>query len=202
VQQLVAHPLVLDVADAALWERKSTFQLHLTQVISIDPGAPAQQLHRDHWCFDFFHFPPEVDVELATIWALTDFDEENGATRVVPDSHRTTGMNYTETDTEPAEMPRGSVVFYLGGCVHGGGANRSDRVRTGVNVDYALGWLRQEENQYLSVPPEIARTLPEPIQRLMGYGLGAYALGYIDDARDPIELLRGERTTESSFVVR
>ena len=52
-------------------------------------------------------------------------------------------------------MPCGSVVLYLGGCVHGGGANESDRVRTGVNIDYALGWLRQEENQYLSVPPEI-----------------------------------------------
>jgi ectoine hydroxylase-related dioxygenase (phytanoyl-CoA dioxygenase family) len=203
-QQLVAHPLVLDVVDRTLWESKSSYQLHLTQAISLGPGAAAQQLHRDHWCFDFFPFPVDVDVEVSTIWAMTDFTEANGATRVVPDSHRTTGMPYTDTDAEPAEMPAGSVVMYVGGCVHGGGANRSDDVRTGVNVDYVLGWLRQEENQYLSVPRDVARDLPEDIQRLMGYRLGAFALGYIDDLRDPIEVLRdgGEGPGPGSFAVR
>ena len=88
-------------------------------------------------------------------------------------------------------MPRGSVVLYTGRTVHGGGANRSDSWRTGINVDYVLGWLRQEENQYLSVPLDVVRDLPERVQRLMGYGLGAYALGYIDDVRDPITLVRG-----------
>jgi ectoine hydroxylase-related dioxygenase (phytanoyl-CoA dioxygenase family) len=113
-------------------------------------------------------------------------------------------MPYTDTDAEPAEMPAGSVVMYVGGCVHGGGANRSDDVRTGINVDYVLGWLRQEENQYLSVPRDVARDLPEDIQRLMGYRLGAFALGYIDDLRDPIEVLRdgGEGPGPGSFAVR
>jgi ectoine hydroxylase-related dioxygenase (phytanoyl-CoA dioxygenase family) len=181
---------------------KTTFQLHLTQAISIGPGAPAQQLHRDHWCFDFHAFPAGVDVEVATIWALTDFTTTNGATRIVPDSHRTEGMPFTDADTEAAVMPRGSVVLYVGSTVHGGGANQSDAVRVGVNVDYALGWLRQEENQYLSVPPEIAARLPEPVQRLMGYAMGGYALGYIDDARDPLCALHPDRTSGSSFDVR
>ena len=77
----------------------------------------------------------------------------------------------------------------------------TDAVRTGINVDYTLGWLRQEENQYLSVPQEIAARLPEDVQRLMGYDYGAYALGYIDDARDPIAALDPDRVTPSSFAV-
>jgi hypothetical protein len=191
-RELIAHPLVLDVADRVLWDRKTTFQLHLTQAITIGPGSEPQHLHRDQWCFDFFPFPPDIDVELGTMWAVSDFTEANGATRIVPDSHLSDDpRSFTPADTEPAEMPRGSVVLYSGRTVHGGGANTTDADRTGVNVDYVLGWLRQEENQYLAVPPEVARRLPERIQRLMGYGLGAYALGYVDDLRDPLDVLRG-----------
>ncbi len=200
--ELIAHPTVLAIVDGVLDEKKTTFQLHLTQAISIGPDAPAQQLHRDHWCFDFHAFPVGLDVEVATMWALTDFTEANGATRIVPDSHRTEGMPYTDADTEPAVMPRGSVVLYAGSAVHGGGANRTDDVRVGINVDYSLGWLRQEENQYLSVPPEIAAALPERVQRLMGYAMGGYALGYIDDARDPLCALLPDRESRPSFDVR
>jgi ectoine hydroxylase-related dioxygenase (phytanoyl-CoA dioxygenase family) len=189
--EMVAHPLVLDVCDQVLWERKTTFQLHLTQAITIGPGAEAQYLHRDQWCFDFFPFPDDVQVEVSTIWALDDFTEANGATRVIPGSHLASDpRGYTPDDTIPAVMPRGSVVLYTGRTVHGGGANTSDGTRTGVNVDYVLGWLRQEENQYLSVPIDVVRTLPERVQRLMGYDMGAYALGYIDDVRNPMALLR------------
>lgn len=199
---LVAHPLVLGVADAVLWPEKTTTQLHLTQAISIGPGEPAQQLHRDQWCFDFFPFPEDVQVELGTMWALTDFTEANGATRVAPGSHlpgEDPGTVRPE-DTVPAEMPRGSVVLYTGRTVHGGGANATDDHRTGINVDYVLGWLRQEENQYLSVPPEIARTLPEDVQRLIGYSMGAYALGYVDDLRDPLDVLHdGPAASAPSF---
>ena len=187
---LVAHPLVLDVVDRTLWPKKTTFQLHLTQSIAIGPGGPAQMLHRDHWCFDVFPFPRDVDVEVSTIWALTDFTEERGATRVVPDSHRTPDeRKYTFDESVPAEMPRGSVVLYLGSTVHGGGANRSDDVRIGINVDYVLGWLRQEENQYLSYTLDEVRAMPEQLQRLIGYEPGAYALGYVDGGRSPMTLL-------------
>jgi hypothetical protein len=195
---LIAHPLVLEVLDGVLGVEKSTplglsktaYQLHLTQAISIGPGEPAQPLHRDQWCFDFHPFPSDLDVEVSSIWALTDFHEVNGATRIVPNSHRESGMPFGPADTEPAVMPRGSIVLYLGSTVHGGGANASQQVRTGVNVDYSLGWLRQEENQYLSVPREVAVALPERVQRLMGYAMSSYALGYIDDTRDPIAALR------------
>ena len=68
-------------------------------------------------------------------------------------------------------------------------------MRYGLNLTYALGWLRQEENQYLSVPLEIARTLPDPLLRLIGYARGAYALGYVDDVRDPLDALRGRASS-------
>jgi ectoine hydroxylase-related dioxygenase (phytanoyl-CoA dioxygenase family) len=199
--EMVAHPTVLTVVDAVLGRKDTKYQLHLTQAISIGPGAAAQQLHRDHWCFNFHRFPVDLDVEVATIWALCDFTDANGATRVIPDTHRTEGLEYEHADSVPAQMPRGSVVLYLGGTVHGGGANTTDRVRTAINVDYSLGWLRQEENQYLSVPRDVAESLPEPVQRLMGYDYGAYALGYVDDVRDPITSLRADRSSASSFAV-
>jgi len=192
---MVAHPLILDVVDQTLWPKKTTFQLHLTQSIAIGPGSPAQMIHRDQWCFDFFPFPADVDVEVSSIWALEDFTEENGATRVVPDSHRLpNGVRFTFEESSPAEMPRGSVVLYLGSTFHGGGANNSDRVRIGINVDYVLGWLRQEENQYLSYTLDEVRGFPERVQRLVGYEAGAYALGYIDGGRSPMELLHPARS--------
>jgi ectoine hydroxylase-related dioxygenase (phytanoyl-CoA dioxygenase family) len=170
----------------------TSFQLHLTQVIAIGPGEPMQRIHRDQWAFDFFPFPRGYEVQCNTIWALTDFTAANGATRVLPGSHRLDdGLDFREEDTEPAEMPAGSVLFYTGSLYHGGGANRSADVRAGINITYAVSWLRQEENQYLSCPPEIARELPDDLLRLMGYARGAYALGYVDDLRDPLEALKG-----------
>jgi len=191
-RELIAHPLILDTVDKVLWPQKTTFQLHLTQVITIGPNSPAQQLHRDQWCFDFFEFPDDLQVEVGTMFALDDFTEANGATRVALGSHREQVdlKNASTFATVPAEMPAGSIVLYTGRTVHGGGANTSDADRIGINIDYAVGWLRQEENQYLSVPLDVARELPDDIQRLMGYRQGAYALGYIDDSRDPIEVLR------------
>ena len=189
---MVANPLVLDVAESVLSPYASSFQLHLTQIIAIGPGSPEQPLHRDQWCFDFFPFPEDMDVEVSTIWALDDFTEENGATRIIPGSMLDPKEACADVHrTVPATMPKGSVVLYSGRTIHGGGANRSERIRHALNVDYVLGWLRQEENQYLSCPPEVARTLPERVQKLAGYSLGAYALGYVDDVRDPRDYLAG-----------
>ena len=198
-QEFIAHPLVLGAVDAVLGPNATNYQLHLTQIIAIGPDSAAQPLHRDQWCFDFFPFPPEMDVEVSTIWALDDFTEENGATRIIPYSLLDPRESVAdEHRTVQAVMPKGSVVLYSGRTIHGGGANRSARVRHALNVDYVLGWLRQEENQYLSCPPDVARHLPVHIQKLAGYTMGAYALGYVDDVRDPMALLSGA-TGASSF---
>jgi ectoine hydroxylase-related dioxygenase (phytanoyl-CoA dioxygenase family) len=189
-RELVMHPTSLG-ATAALLAEATKFQLHLTQAIAIGPGQPAQPLHRDQWAFDFFPFPAGFDVQCNTIWAMTDFTEENGATRIVPGSNRVeNSTRFTHDDTVPAEMTKGSVLFYSGSVFHGGGANKSDDVRIGLNITYTLGWLRQEENQYLAVPREVVDDLPIDLLRIMGYDRGAYALGYIDDLRDPIEAVR------------
>jgi ectoine hydroxylase-related dioxygenase (phytanoyl-CoA dioxygenase family) len=189
-RELIMHPLVLDAVRLVLGHVAS-FQLHLTQVIAIGPGEPAQMIHRDQWAYDFFPFPKGYEAQCNTIWAMTDFSEENGATRVIPGSnHLDDRLEFVETDTLPAEMAKGSVLFYTGSLYHGAGANRSDSTRYGVNITYNCAWLRQEENQYLSVPLEIARTLPVDLLRLMGYARGAYALGYVDDLRDPITVVR------------
>jgi ectoine hydroxylase-related dioxygenase (phytanoyl-CoA dioxygenase family) len=188
-RELVMHPLILGAAGDLL-SHATSFQLHLTQVIAIGPGEPVQAIHRDQWAFDFFPFPKNYEVQFNTIWALTDFTEENGATRVIPGSnHFEDKLRFTEADTIPAEMRRGSVLVYNGSVYHGGGANRSDATRVGINITYNLSWLRQEENQYLAVPFDVARTLPIELLKLIGYRRGAYALGYVDDLRDPIEVI-------------
>ena len=174
----------------------------ITQLIAIGPDEPAQTVHRDQWAFDFFPFPSGYAVQCNTLWAMTDFTALNGATRVIPGSQWFEDkQRFEEGDTVPAEMTRGSVLFYTGALYHGGGANRSSAVRVGVNITYARAWLRQEENQYLSVPAEVARTLDDDLLRLMGYARGAYALGYVDDLRDPLAVLRGE-TAGMGFTAR
>jgi ectoine hydroxylase-related dioxygenase (phytanoyl-CoA dioxygenase family) len=190
---LAAHPTVLGALDRVLGDHATSYQLHLTQIIEIGPGEPAQLVHRDQWAFDFFPFPAGFEVECHTMWAMSDFTEENGATRLIPGSHRWEDkLRPTVDETVPAEMPKGSVLFYLGSVYHGGGANRSSTARRGVNVGYTLSWLRQEENQYLACPPEVAREHPEDLARLAGYRRGAYALGYYGDLRDPYDAVRGE----------
>lgn len=191
-REVIMNQRILDTA-ALVLKHATTFQLHVTEVISIGPGETAQFLHRDQWAFDLFPFPQGHDVTFATMWALSDFTADNGATRVIPGSHKLENeLHFEHADTEPAEMQAGSVLLYLGSIYHGGGANCTESDRTGLIVHYCLGWLRQEENQYLSVPTNILKTLPEDLLRLMGYSKGAYSLGFIDGGRDPIVAVRPE----------
>ncbi len=188
-RELVMHPTVLGAVGTVL-EKASAFQLHLTQIISVHPGEPAQKLHQDEVAWDFFPFPLDYNIQCNLLWALTDYTEEMGATRVVPGSHLSTRKNYTQEDTLPAVMKRGSALFYTGKIFHGAGANKSDRIRQAINITYAVGWVRQEENQYLSTPIEIARTLPDDLLKVMGYQLGCFSLGYVRDGEDPMVAIR------------
>jgi ectoine hydroxylase-related dioxygenase (phytanoyl-CoA dioxygenase family) len=192
VRRIVTHPTVIDTMSLVLGDHASSIQIDLTQMVDIGPGSPAQEIHRDQWSFDRYPFPRGFEVECGTMWAVTEFTEDVGATRVVVGSHRWE-EDPSEVDTSlstGAVMSRGSVLLYLGSVYHGGGANTAtDAHRIGINVGYSLGWLRQEENQFLACPPEIARTLPEGLLRLMGYQRGAFALGYVGDMRDPLDWL-------------
>ena len=187
---VILDPTVLGVADRAL-AHATNYQLHCTQIIDVGPGSNPQPIHRDQWAFDFFPFPKGFDSTFSTMWALTDFTAENGATRVVPgsrqDEHR---KQFAPEDALPAEMKSGSVLLYTGSLYHGGGENQSDGHRVGLIVHYSLAWLRQEENQYLGCPQEVLDELPEQLLRLMGYAKGSYSLGFIDGGQDPIVAVR------------
>jgi ectoine hydroxylase-related dioxygenase (phytanoyl-CoA dioxygenase family) len=192
-RDLVMHPTVVSTVQQFL-SHVTAVQLHLTQLITISPGETAQKLHRDQMAFDFYPFPPSYHVQCNTMWALTDFTAENGATQVLPGSSSwPDDAPFEPGDVMQAEMARGSVLFYDGKVLHGGGANRSTADRQGINITYSVGWVRQEENQFLAVSPEVARTLDDDLLRMMGYQQGAFALGYVGDLQDPLAHLRGER---------
>lgn len=190
VRELVMHPLVTQTVGDFL-SHATAVQLLLTQIITIRPGETKQKLHRDQMMFDLYPFEVDYHVQCNTMWALTDFTAENGATHICPDTSTMTDEQAASVDSIQAEMQRGSVLFYEGKVLHGGGANSSTRPREGVNITYGVGWVRQEENQYLACPPEIARTLSDDILQMMGYHQGAFSLGYVGDQQDPLAVLRG-----------
>jgi len=187
-REVVTHPTVMALCDRVLLPHCARYQLNFSGVMHLEPGAKAQVLHRDGSLYPLRHpHPPTI---MPAMWALTDFTADNGATQVVPGSH------LWEHDREPyadevvnTEMPAGSVLIYTGGTYHGGGQNRSNTVRTGMALQYSLGWLRQEENQYLANPPEVAKTYPERLQRLVGYDYGGPYLGFFngDDPHRALE---------------
>ena len=180
---LIAHPRVMEVADAVLRPHCESYRIGSCTAIEIYPGEKDQALHRDD---DFYPIRyPNVEFQLSAMWALDDFTLENGATRVAPGSNDLRAVSsVAQADIVQAVMPRGSVLYYLGSTIHGGGANRSQAPRSGLINTYSLGWLRQEENQYLSVPREIADSYPEQVRRLMGYQAHGRYLGVYPDDPD------------------
>ena len=145
--RLIRHPTILGAVESFL-DHASAYQLMLTQVISIYPGEKAQGLHQDENAWDYFPFPADYHVQCNTLWALSDYTADMGATRIVPGSHLPGApTEFTDADCLQAEMTRGSVLLYSGKIWHSGGANRSDRVRKAININYAVGWVRQEGNQ-------------------------------------------------------
>jgi ectoine hydroxylase-related dioxygenase (phytanoyl-CoA dioxygenase family) len=180
VREMVLHPIVTAICDHFLRPTAPDgYQLHVTAALNVAPGARAQVLHREEDPFTIFPLPrPHLIV--ATMWAITDFRAENGATLLVPGSHRwTADRQPTPDEILAAEMPAGSVLFWLGGTLHGAGANVSDEWRYGVILTYSAAWLRQEENQYLDVPPDLAATLSPELRRMIGYTMNG-ALGFHD----------------------
>lgn len=166
---LVAHDMVTEVADAILLPHCESYRIGSMTAIEVCPGQEDQDLHRDNCIYPVSL--PGMEMLISVMWALTDFTGENGATRVVPGSHRHISMG-EDIDTSgvvQAVMPKGSALFYLGSTMHGAGENRSAAPRLGLINTYSLGWLRQEVNQYLSVPRELAREYDDRMRALLGY---------------------------------
>ena len=156
--------------------------------IAIGPGESIQPVHSDDQVIGLPR--PHPPLVCNTMWALTDFTEENGATRIVPGSHRFDhAPEYGKpVETIPAVMKKGSVLVWHGSLWHGGGANRSAERRVGIASNYCAGFIRQQENQQLGVPRDVAKNFPKKLQRMLGYGVFRSLIGHIDKS-DPIGLL-------------
>jgi ectoine hydroxylase-related dioxygenase (phytanoyl-CoA dioxygenase family) len=201
---VMMHPVLLGLCDRILLPSCARYQLNLGHLLQRGPGSDEQWLHRDELVWS--DVPrPHPELQLASVVALVDFTRENGATRVVPGSHRAAdrwlppseqmaGPRPDPDELAYAEMPAGSAVVYVGGTIHAGGANTTDVQRRGAHLSYCLGWLRTEENNYLAVPPPVAAKLPREAQELLGYAVhdsiarGGGYLGMVD-MHDPVELL-------------
>ncbi|HIK76763.1 MAG TPA: mitomycin antibiotic biosynthesis protein [Gammaproteobacteria bacterium] len=184
-RDLALNPLVINVTKQYLEPFADGYQLHFTSAVSIGPSETKQVLHRDRGIWGGY-LPRKIEPLMSTIWAVTEFTRDNGATQIVPGSHKwEKERKPDDTEIAYAEMNPGSVLLYTGTVLHGGGANKTaSEIRTGVFLHYALNWLRQEENQYLSCPPEIAKELSSELRSLIGYAKGGYVLGFYSDPYD------------------
>jgi len=165
--ELIGHPRVMEIADAVLLPHCINYQLGSATAIEILPGENKQLLHTDDAIYPLR--VPGLQLQVSAMWPLVDFTLENGATRVVLGSHAVSEPSMEKPEVIQAPMSKGSVLFYLGTTLHGGGANQSAAARAGLINTYSLGWLRAEENHFLMVPREIADGYPDRIRRLLGY---------------------------------
>ena len=176
---LVAHPISRQVCDTHLMPNSEFgYQLHVTAALEVGPGARRQELHREEDSFTFFP-EPRPNIIVASMWAVSDFRADNGATLLVPGSHTWPADRVAEpAEVVSAEMPAGSVLYWMGGLLHGAGANTSEGWRYGVILTYSLGWVRQEENQYLNVSRQRFAELTPELRQIVGLdmyrGLGFY----------------------------
>jgi ectoine hydroxylase-related dioxygenase (phytanoyl-CoA dioxygenase family) len=176
-EQVPVHANVLPLVEHVLDESPLISSL---SSIAIDPGEVAQPIHADD---QIMPMPkPHVATVCNSMWALTDFTEENGATRLVPGSHLADGSpDYGKPyDSVPAEMEAGSVLVWHGSLWHGGGANRTDRRRVGLAMNYCAGWIRQQENQQLGIPLDVAAGFGARLRELCGFGVYHGLIGHID----------------------
>lgn len=191
-QQVPTNPGTLEIVEGVLDEGCLISSL---SSVAIAPGERAQPIHSDEQIISLPR--PHQALVCNSMWALTDFTEENGATRIIPGSH--TSDSYPDFGPDvhynsiPAEMKRGSVLIWHGGLWHGGGANKSSNVRIGLAMNYCAGFIRQQENQQLGIPLDLAATFSPRLQDLCGFGTYRDIIGHIDKQTAANRLLnRGE----------
>ncbi len=206
-QKMAIQPNILEAMDHFLLKGCSQYQINLTQAISIGPKEIKQIMHQDDPMFPFLH--PGQEAMINCMWAIDDFTEENGATVLVPGSHlwpRTQALNLSYETLPPnlltqGAMSKGSVLIYLGSLYHCGGANRTNSRRTGAVISYSLGWLRQAENSYLAYSAEEVSSMPERLQKLLGYFVHEPNLGSVNGIDPYNYFIKGEKSARFTEFV-
>jgi ectoine hydroxylase-related dioxygenase (phytanoyl-CoA dioxygenase family) len=188
-ERIPVHPGVLPVVERVL---DPGLLISSLSSIAVGPAERAQPIHADDQLIPLPR--PHVPIICNTMWAITDFTEENGATRLIPGSHLADEapnplQHYASI---AAEMPKGSVLVWVGSLWHGAGANRTDRRRVGIAMNYCAGYIRQQENQQLGIPVDIARTFTRRLQELVGYSVYNALIGHIDK-KHPAKVVLGEQ---------
>jgi ectoine hydroxylase-related dioxygenase (phytanoyl-CoA dioxygenase family) len=184
-QKVPLHESVLPIVEGVL---DAGCLISSLSSVNIGPEETAQPIHADDMLIPIPKpHPPTV---CNSMWALTDFTEANGATRIIPGTHvfdhsPDYGRPY---DSIAAEMTRGSVLVWHGSLWHGGGANHTAERRVGIAMNYCAGYIRQQENQQLGLSPSLVRTFPRRLQELVGYGIYNGLIGHIDK-KAPMQLL-------------
>jgi ectoine hydroxylase-related dioxygenase (phytanoyl-CoA dioxygenase family) len=195
-QRVPVHERVLPVVERVL---DPGCLISSLSSIDILPGESAQPIHADDQLIPLPKpHPPTV---CNSMWALTDFTEANGATRLIPGSHlRDHDPEYgAPYDSIAAEMPRGSVLIWHGSLWHGGGANTTDTARVGIAMNYCAGYIRQQENQQLGLTAEKVATFEPRLRELVGYGVYNFLIGHINK-HSPAELLLRDGDTSSKII--
>lgn len=197
-QSIAMHPAVMAAGDLVLGHA-SSWRFSAAEYIEIGPGEKGQRIHRDQWKYDTVDF--DFEVELNGMWAITDFTETNGATRIAPGSHRWSNREKVDpSDTIAAEMAKGSLLLYTGSVYHGGGTNDSEEWRSGLSLQHALGWLTQSTNQFLECAPSEVGHWSDELLRFVGYAKTGNGLGYWRDSEDPLTAVFPDREFERGWA--
>lgn len=200
-EHLAMHPAIMHCGNSIL-STTAPWKLGSTELIEVHSKQPIQPLHRDQWKYNYFDFPVGFETDLAGMWAMTDFTSANGATRVMPGSHKAANnLRPDASEGIPAEMPKGSLLLYTGSLYHGAGQNTTDDVRIGLSLQHCLGWLQAGEHFHLECPPDQVRGWPDDFLRFIGYSMFGDSLGVYRDSEDPLAAVYPERKFSRGWMV-
>jgi len=199
-RSIAMHEAVMAAGNYVLGHA-SSWRFSAAEYIEIGPGETGQRIHRDQWKYDMVDF--DTEVELNGMWAITDFTEANGATRIAPGSHRWGNREKVDrSKTVAAEMGQGSLLLYTGTTYHGGGDNTSDEWRSGLSLQHGVGWLTQSTNQFLECPPSEVGEWSDELLRFIGYTKTGNGLGYWRDSEDPLSAVHPDREFERGWATK
>ena len=201
-QDIVEDARIMALCDALLMPN---YLLTASQAIVIGPGETPQPWHTDD---SFYPIPrPRPMVSLSTIVAVEAFTQDNGATQVIPGSHRwgdeEIAGNYISGNMEadpdfarrlddlavPVLIPAGACIVFAGTLLHRGGQNNSDTTRRAFSNQYCQPWARPQENFFLAIPPDAVAQMSPCVQSLLGYSIHPPFMGQVS-AYHPLKALQ------------